>query len=325
MPRAVAAENRSREKININAFWKYRQGDISEAQEPAFDDSTWQTIGLPHSFSIPYFLSPDFYVGYGWYRKRLQLPGSISGKRGSLEFDGVFQEAEVFVNGKRAGGHKGGYTGFTVDITSAAKPGGNLIAVCANNLWNPRVAPRAGEHVFSGGIYRNVYLVITDALHVDWYGTFVTTPQASPNHATVNVRTDVVNQSGRRRSATVRQQILDPDGKVAAEFSATRTIDAGAKATFDMSGPEIRNPRLWSPDQPSNRGRMCGSSARPSRRRLRPSGATIPRSPAVRWRAISARPPPTATRRRTGNPPATTPRLAGPSMPNGSSQFRGCG
>jgi hypothetical protein len=248
--RAVAAENRSREKTDINAFWKYQRGDLPDAQAPAFDDSAWQTIGLPHSFSIPYFLSPDFYVGYGWYRRRLQLPGSIAGKRVSLEFDGVFQEAEVFVNGKRAGGHKGGYTGFVVDITAAARPGGNLIAVRVNNLWNPRSAPRAGEHVFSGGIYRNVYLVITDPLHVDWCGTFVTTPQASANHATVNVKTDVVNQSGRRKSATVRQQILDPDGKVAAEFSATRTIDAGAKATFDMSGPEIRNPRLWSPDHP---------------------------------------------------------------------------
>lgn len=247
---AAAAQSCCREKTNVNSFWKYRQGDVAEAQAPAFDDSAWQAIGLPHSFSIPYFMSPDFYVGYGWYRKHLQLPGSIAGRRVSLEFDGVFQEAEVFVNGKRAGGHQGGYTGFSLDITAAAKPGDNVIAVRVNNLWNPRLAPRAGEHVFSGGIYRNVYLVITDPLHVDWYGTFVTTPRASANGATVNVKTDVVNQSGSRKDITVRQQILDPNGKVAAEFSTTRAIDAGATVTIDMTSPEIGGPRLWHPDHP---------------------------------------------------------------------------
>jgi len=248
--RANDAADGSRQKININAFWKYQQGDVAEARAPGFNDAGWQSVGLPHSFSIPYFMSPDFYVGYGWYRKRLQLPASIAGKRVSLEFDGVFQETEVFVNGTLVGGHKGGYTGFSLDITAAARKGGNVIAVRVNNVWNPRLAPRAGEHVFSGGIYRNVYLVITDPLHVDWYGTFVTTPQVSANAAVVNVKTDLVNESGRQKSVTLRQRILDPDGKVAAEFSTTRTIAAGGKATFDMSSPEIRNPRLWHPDHP---------------------------------------------------------------------------
>ena len=249
--RAVAVESPIRQRVNINAFWKYQQGDFPAAQTPAFDDSGWQVVGLPHSFSMPYFGSPDFYAGYGWYRKQLRLPASMAGRRVSLEFDGVFQEAEVYVNGKRAGGHQGGYTGFSLDITAFAKPGDNAIAVRVNNLWNARLAPRAGEHVFSGGIYRNVYLVITDALHVDWEGTFVTTPRASASQATVNVKTDVVNQSARGKAVTVRQRILDPGGKLAAEFSVTRTIEAGGKATFDMSSAEIGNPRLWSPDHPS--------------------------------------------------------------------------
>jgi hypothetical protein len=241
----------ARERININAFWKYYQGDIPGAQSPAFNDTAWQQVGLPHSFSIPYFLSPEFYTGYGWYRKRLSLPRSMSGKRVSLEFDGVFQETEVYVNGTSAGGHKGGYTGFSLDVTAAARPGDNVIAVRVNNLWNARLAPRAGEHVFSGGIYRNVYVVITDPLHVDWYGTFVTTPQVSPEGAVVNVKTDVVNQSDRQKSATVRQEILDPDGRVVAQFSRTQLIAAAGKAQFDMSSPKIGNPHLWDPEHPS--------------------------------------------------------------------------
>jgi beta-galactosidase len=248
--RAADAPDQPRQKTTINAFWKYHQGDASEAQTPAFNDASWQNIGLPHSFSIPYFMSPDFYVGYGWYRKHLQLSDSVAGKRVSLEFDGVFQDSEVFVNGTRVDTHKGGYTGFSLDITGAAKPGDNVIAVRVNNLWNPRLAPRAGEHVFSGGIYRNVFLVITGPLHIDWYGTFVTTPQVSADSALANVKTEVVNDSVNQKSATVRQQILDPDGNVAAEFSATQSIAPGASAKFDMPSPPIRNPRLWHPDHP---------------------------------------------------------------------------
>jgi beta-galactosidase len=240
----------TRQRININAFWKYQQGDVSGAQAADFDDAEWQSTGLPHSFSIPYFLSPDFYVGYGWYRKHLQLPESIAGKRVSLEFDGVFQEAELFVNGTRVGEHKGGYTGFSMDVTAAARPGDNVVAVRVNNVWNPRLAPRAGEHVFSGGIYRNVFLVVTEALHVDWYGTFVTTPEVSAEIAAVNVKTDVVNASGRQKSVTVRQQIVDPDGNITAEFSATQSIAAGATAAFDMSSPPLKNPQLWHPERP---------------------------------------------------------------------------
>ncbi len=240
-----------RTRTNVNAFWKYQQGDVPGAEAPAYDESTWQSFGLPHSFSIPYFMSQDFYVGYGWYRKHQVLPDTIAGKRISLEFDGVFQEAQVFVNGKDVGSHQGGYTGFPIDITAAAKTGDNLIAVRVNNLWNPRLAPRAGEHVFSGGIYRDVHLVITDPLHVDWYGTFVTTPDATATGAVVSVKTQVVNDSSVAKTATVRQQILDPDGKVITEFSAVQSIAANAGAMIDMSSPRVVNPRLWSPDHPS--------------------------------------------------------------------------
>jgi len=247
---AADAPAAPRQRITINAFWKYHQGDAVGAEVPAYDDAAWQSFGLPHSFSIPYFMSPDFYTGYGWYRKHLQLPDDIAGKHLSLEFDGVFQEADVFVNGTKVGSHKGGYTGFSLNITAAAKPGDNLIAVRVNNLWNPRLAPRSGEHVFSGGIYRDVHFVMTDPLHVDWCGTFVTTPQVSAESALVNVKTDIVNDSGATKTGLVRQQILDPEGKVVAEFSATQAVAAGAKATVDLTSPALKSPRLWHPDHP---------------------------------------------------------------------------
>ena len=105
---AVWAGNGPREVWNLNYPWKYAPGDFSGAEQSAFDDAAWETVGVPHSFSIPYFMSKDFYVGYGWYRQELDLPKRLLKKKLFLEFDGVFREAEVFVNGKPAGQHDGG-------------------------------------------------------------------------------------------------------------------------------------------------------------------------------------------------------------------------
>jgi beta-galactosidase len=241
-----------RQSLNFNREWGFQLGDIPGADAATFDDAKWNDVGLPHSFSIPYFAANDkFYVGYGWYRKQFDVPSQWMGKRINLEFDGVFQVAEVFVNGKRVGEHEGGYTGFTFDITDAVKPGDNVVAVRVNNLWNAQLAPRAGEHLFSGGIYRNVRLVVTAPLHVAWYGTFVTTPQVSKESATVNVKTEVVNASGTTKSATVRTLILDAGGKAVAEMKSMQTIAAGATNVFDQTSAPIANPTLWSPEQPN--------------------------------------------------------------------------
>src|SRR5207248_3886799 len=104
--------------------------------------------------------------------------------------DGVFQQAEVFVNGTRVGGHRGGYTGFCIDITDAARVGQNVLAVRANNIWSAQLVPRAGEHVFCGGIYRDVHLIVTDAVHLTWNGVSITTPQVSRDTAIVRARAE---------------------------------------------------------------------------------------------------------------------------------------
>lgn len=131
-----AVTGKSRVRVNFNADWRFTLGDVPGAQSPDFDDAKWEAIGLPHSFSIPYFRAPSFYVGYGWYRKMLSLAAVPAGRRFSLEFEGAFQEAEVFVNGSAAGHHRGGYTSFPVDITSFLHPGKNVIAVRVNNNWD---------------------------------------------------------------------------------------------------------------------------------------------------------------------------------------------
>jgi beta-galactosidase len=239
-----------RQSLNLNREWRFELGDHSGAEAVAYDDSSWEAIGLPHSFSMPYFLGPRFYTGYGWYRRNLALPASLAGKRLNLEFDGVFQVAEVFVNGRKAGMHRGGYNGFSIDITDVARMGDNLVAVRVNNLWDAWLAPRAGEHVFSGGIYRDVRLVATSPLHVAWYGTWVATPEVSKESSLVNVKTELVNASAESKTATLRSQVLDPEGKVVAEIVGTQEIPAGQTVTVEQVTPKIASPRLWHPDSP---------------------------------------------------------------------------
>jgi hypothetical protein len=247
---SLLAADPLRQRLNINREWKFELGDHRGAESFGYDDSGWGTVGLPHSFSAPYFQGKDFYTGYGWYRKNLEIPTAWLTRRISLEFDGAFQEAEVFVNGERVGEHKGGYTGFSIDITGAVRSGGNLLAVRLNNNWNARLAPRGGDHIFPGGLYRDVWLVATDPLHVAWYGTFVTTPAVSKESATVDVRTEVENQSATSKNLALSTDIFDPDGKCVAHLASEQEVGAGAAATVDQASPALPNPMLWNPDHP---------------------------------------------------------------------------
>jgi len=247
-----AQEAPLREKVNFNREWKFQIGDHAGAEATSFNDAKWEDIGLPHSFSMPYFAAGNaFYVGYGWYRKHFDLPKKWVGKRLFLDFEGAFQDAEIYLNGKKIGEHKGGYTGFEIEITNAARLGENLLAVRVNNLWNGQIAPRAGEHTFSGGLYRNVWLVATNPLHVAWYGTFVTTPKVSAGSSTVNVKTEVVNEGSVAKGCGLRTDIVSPDGKVMATMTSTLSIAPGKTVTFDQNSQPITNPKLWSPDTPT--------------------------------------------------------------------------
>jgi beta-galactosidase len=245
---AAGATTRVSEPINRD--WTFTLGDPAGAQAEDPPQADWRRVDLPHSFSEPYFLGTGFYVGHGWYRKNLDVPASAAGKRISLEFDGVFQDAEVFVNGRKAGRHVGGYTGFSIDITPYARPGRNLLAVHVNNEWKARVAPRAGEHVFSGGIYRNVRLVVTDPVHIAWYGTFVTTPQVSQKQATVRVQTEVRNDRTVPAKVELVSEVLDAAGKRVALQRSQQTVPAAGKFDHDQTLPTVAAPKLWSPDRP---------------------------------------------------------------------------
>jgi hypothetical protein len=247
---AVAREGRAR--INVNADWRFMLGTVEGGQRHDLDDAGWERVGLPHSFSMPYFRAAHFYTGDGWYRKTITLSQLPADRRVSLEFEGAFQDARVYVNGVEVGHHRGGYTGFPVDISKAVRPGQNLIAVRVNNDWQATLAPRAGEHVFSGGLYRDVWLVATDAVHVPWTGTRVTTPDLSAASSKVTVETDVRNDSAEPVEVAVQTKILDARANLVATLPGRRlSLAPGSLASATETSASIPSPHLWSPETPT--------------------------------------------------------------------------
>ncbi|MEG0037912.1 MAG: glycoside hydrolase family 2 TIM barrel-domain containing protein [Bacteroides sp.] len=237
-------------QINLNREWRFMLGDFNGAEQPSFKDEAWTLTHLPHSFSIPYFMWKGVYNGYGWYRKEIEVPNKWKNKQISIEFEGIFIQSEVFLNGKRIGEHVGGYTGFCYDLTPFIKPGKNILAVRVNNLWKADVAPRAGDHQFSGGIYRDVYLHITNPLHVAWKGSFVSTPAVSKKEATVIVQTEVCNESTRKSSFQICTKVVAPNGKIIASTESSEQLAANSTKTIEQTLPHILSPQLWHPETP---------------------------------------------------------------------------
>lgn len=240
-----------RTKQNINREWKFILDDVANAQTIDLNDKEWEDIHLPHSFSMPYFMWHAVYQGYGWYRKEIEVPANWMDKNINLEFEGAFIEKEVYVNGNYVGKHVGGYTGFNFDITKYLTTGKNLIAVRVNNLWKPDVAPRAGDHQFSGGIYRDVYLNVTDKLHVDMYGTFVTTPEVSGESAVCEIQTEIRNNYAEDKTCIVKTEIKSPKGKTLVKTESSERISKLKVQIIKQRLPEIKNPELWSPESPA--------------------------------------------------------------------------
>lgn len=237
----------------FNRDWKFVLGDVADAAATDFNDGAWESVGLPHSFSIPYFESKQFYMGYGWYRKAFVLEQENLGKDISLEFDGVFQEAEVYVNGQLAGRHVGGYTGFSVPVTPFVQSGRNVVAVRVNNMWRADVAPRAGEHVFSGGIYRNVRLSVKNPVHMAWAGLAVSTPDLAATggkSSAVKVGLALENTSLQDETVEVRLAVVDAMGKCWATVRKRMTVRAGRQVVDTLLTPRVKKPRLWSPETP---------------------------------------------------------------------------
>ncbi len=240
--------------------WRFRRSGAQGAEAADFDDSGWRRLDLPHDWGIedlpgrgtpfdPQAISQvqgGYTVGgTGWYRKTFDVPESQKGKRVVIQFDGIYMNAEVWLNGKRAGAHPYGYTSFWFDLTDKVNFGGaNTLAVKVEN---------EGENSrwYSGsGIYRHVWLKTLDPLHVAQWGTYVTTPEVSSSSAKVKLQTTVRNEGDSASRVRLVTRILDPAGAEVARDEDDHNVEAGGSYEFEQDAA-LKSPALWSPETPA--------------------------------------------------------------------------
>lgn len=244
--------------LNFDGGWRFLKADVPDAAQTGFDDATWRHLDVPHDWSIegPFAAtnatrgSGGFLPsGVGWYRKSFTLPGSQSGRRVFVEFDGVMANSEVWINGHSLGWRPNGYVSFIHELTDHLVFGDtrtNVLAVRTDTSEQP-----ASRWYTGAGIYRHVRLVITDPVHFIPWDTCITTPQVNGTEAVVRVRCAVTNQSASPRTITLDAAVFAPDGRNAGNaISRSRTVMPGQMAVFSED-LRVRNPKLWSLEHPT--------------------------------------------------------------------------
>jgi Glycosyl hydrolases family 2, sugar binding domain/Glycosyl hydrolases family 2, TIM barrel domain len=235
VPDATAAYTapNPRTRIDLNVGWRFVKGDISGAQASGFDDSAWAPVNTPHTWNAADGADGgnNYYRGVGWYRRHLTVPADLAGRMLFLQFAGVNQVADVWVNGVHLGQHKGGYSRFRLGATAALLPGkDNVIAVKVTNAPDPDIAPLSADYTFAGGIYRNVSLWAVNKLQVqilDYSGPGVYLRQNAVSAASATVTVRLWNNTSASTSVAVRTVIADADGNVAVDqTSAPRSLAA---------------------------------------------------------------------------------------------------
>ena len=231
--------------------WKFLKGDSPGAQQPEFSDSAWRSVDLPHDWSIEGPFSEQekaqgsLPTGIGWYRKRFRVPESYKDRTVVIEFDGIYQNSEVWINGQYLGKRPYGYVAFSYDLSPHLNAGrDNVIAVKVDNSRQPNCRWYSGS-----GIYRHTWLLATNQLHVAYWGTFVTSPRVSKNAATVQVKTRVKNERKASATCVLSTSLLDRDGKTVQTAEATQQIAPAGEYEF-VQQVSVDKPRLWSVADP---------------------------------------------------------------------------
>ncbi len=254
---------RVRTILPFDTGWRFYVGDPAGASGTTFADTSWRSLNVPHDWAIEGTTPPGnpfsetaattgrgAYVasGVGWYRKHFTLDGSLSGKEVYVEFDGIMENSDVYINGTHLGHHPYGYVSLRYDMTGKVQFGttDNVLAVRCDTSRQP------AERFYAGaGIYRHVRVLATDPVHVDQWATFVQVPSPTAASATVKVQTSVVNSGTTARNVTVQAVVSDPTGAALAPVAtAAQSIGAGASASFSLSVP-VNHPMLWDLDTPN--------------------------------------------------------------------------
>ena len=239
-------------RASFDTGWRFQKGDLPAAATPAFDDARWRVLDLPHDWAIEGPFDPAIsphqgslpFFGVAWYRKRFEVPESARGRYYALEIDGAMSNATVYLNGLELGGRKYGYIGFALDLTPHLRFGGeNVLAV--------RLAPEPESSRWypGAGLYRHVWIEATGPVHVERWGTFVTTPAVSDGGATVAVRTELRNREADPARVTLETTILDAGLREVARTTSGPTVPPGTTGAV-LSRITIPTPTRWDIDRP---------------------------------------------------------------------------
>ncbi|MGD0038241.1 MAG: glycoside hydrolase family 2 TIM barrel-domain containing protein, partial [Bacteroidota bacterium] len=252
---SMAFSLNSRKIENFGNNWKFNLGDIPNGQETGLNDSQWRTLNVPHDWSIEGAFSKDHPAspgggalpgGIGWYRKTFNLSNFEKGRLVFIEFDGVYRNSEVWINGHYLGKRPYGFSSFQYELTPFLKYGeeNNILAVKVDNSKQPNSRWYSGS-----GIYRNVWLVTTENIYIDHWGTFVTTPQVTDQSATVSVQTKFLNTSTKDQPIILTTFIIDKDGERVSTIETKKIISKNSSSEIEQS-LTVENPVRWSIENP---------------------------------------------------------------------------
>lgn len=235
----------------LDTGWHFLRADVPAARQTTFDETNWQSVTLPHTWNAqdgqdggPYYRGP------AWYRRKLALPAADAGRRIFLRFEAASTVADVYVNGRRAGEHLGGFGAFCFEITHLVKFGAdNTLAVRVDNAWRADLAPLAGDFTVFGGLYRPVHLLVTGDLCISPLnhaapGVALFTGPITADAAAVEVQTLVSNGATAAGDATLVTSILDATGRTVATASAAVSVPAGITAQ-ETQRLAVPHPHLW--------------------------------------------------------------------------------
>ena len=249
----TAAAGQPRRVTNMDAGWRFHQGDVMGAEAATYDDMDWRKLDVPHDWSIegdnlrenPGGGSIGFFpTGMGWYRKTFDVKAFDRNKRYSIEFDGIYMLSTVWINGHELGTWPYGYSSFSYDLTPYLRAKGNVLAVRVDNSRHGNSRWYTGS-----GIYRHVRLVETARTHFAKWGVFNSTMQLKENEATIRVKSELENDDNRDKQLTLSHTIIDADGNIVAQAEQRVGIAAGSRGTAEQT-ISVPDPVLWNLDHP---------------------------------------------------------------------------
>ena len=244
----------NRHEMLFDDGWKFLLGDVDGVEKLGFNDQSWRDVLLPHDWSIEGKIDKNnpmsgaggyFPAGVGWYRKTFNVHSAWKGKRISIYFGGVYMNAEVFVNGKSLGVHPYGYTSFRYDLTPFLDFNKeNVLAVRVNNSHQINCRWYSGS-----GIYRHVWMTVTDPVHIANWGVAITTPEVSSERATVQIKMKIKNETDVPRNITLKTQLQSANAHIVGHNEIKVELLANSEKEIEQI-ITVSKPMLWNPEKP---------------------------------------------------------------------------